>query len=372
MHAPERDALVDERDGALMIEADTAEEALALVRDQLGDDAEILEARKVRRGGWKGFFALERVELTARRSPWARVGEGAGRPAPTATPDDDVAATRQRLAQEQVRDQEDFDRMLRRLLQRDDVDATVAAGTPEPAPAPPPPAPAAPTPAAPTPAPAPIASVPDPVAPAPAPAPATPTPEPEPAAPPPDPGVASPPGGVDWALAHLEALRLPRRLIDASVCADDDDLARVQAIAGAVGAMCRPLPTGTPAYVGPRLGRLAKALDIPLVRLGAASSPAGPVALEAPDTPEGRAWATRLAGDRWLHVVASGRRWHGFVFEDAMAVSWLESAQLPMALAVGERLGLVLGHGPASRPGQLLRATPLDVALAVRALLPRA
>lgn len=360
---------------AIQVEADTAEQALAIVRERLGDDAEVVEARKVHRGGWKGFFALERVELTARPrvtsapAPAAPVGESG-----------DVASVRRQLEDDEQRDRADFDRMLRRLLEPEPDTATAVPAAP---------APAAPAPAAPAPA------DPAPVAPAPAdPAPADPAPvAPERAAPEPtqaEPPRAEPPrptvprrdtavpsaaavsSGVGWSCAQLDALRLPACVVDA--CADldpADDAAWISAIADVVGPWCRPLPSGAPAYVGPRVAGFARALGVPTVRLGATTAPAGPVALEAPDTCEGRAWAAQLAGDRWLHVVAGGRRWHGFMFEDALAVSWVGDDQLPLAVTLASRMGLVLGHGRGSGTRQFVRATPVDVALGIRALLPR-
>ncbi len=80
-------------DGALVVAADTAEEALTHIGARLGDDAEILDARKVQRGGWKGFFATEVVELTARAREAAPAGRtGSDGSTGTHTPARDVAA----------------------------------------------------------------------------------------------------------------------------------------------------------------------------------------------------------------------------------------------------------------------------------------
>ena len=48
----------------VLVEGRTAEEALEKVHRDLGDDARILQAEKVRRGGVGGFFAREMVQLT--------------------------------------------------------------------------------------------------------------------------------------------------------------------------------------------------------------------------------------------------------------------------------------------------------------------
>lgn len=52
--------------GTITIEADSVEEAMNRLATEVGDAAEIVDARKVHRGGIGGFFAKERVQLTAR------------------------------------------------------------------------------------------------------------------------------------------------------------------------------------------------------------------------------------------------------------------------------------------------------------------
>lgn len=49
------------------VEAETVEDALVEISSELGEDAEIMRAQKVHRGGVGGFFAKEMVQLTARR-----------------------------------------------------------------------------------------------------------------------------------------------------------------------------------------------------------------------------------------------------------------------------------------------------------------
>lgn len=49
------------------VEAETVEDALAEISTEFGEDAEIVRAQKVHRGGVGGFFAKEIVQLTARR-----------------------------------------------------------------------------------------------------------------------------------------------------------------------------------------------------------------------------------------------------------------------------------------------------------------
>jgi hypothetical protein len=51
----------------MTVEAATVEDALAEISEHFGEDAEIMRAQKVHRGGVGGFFAKEMVQLTARR-----------------------------------------------------------------------------------------------------------------------------------------------------------------------------------------------------------------------------------------------------------------------------------------------------------------
>lgn len=59
---------------SLTIEAGSAEQALEEITSRLGSGAEIMNARKVRRGGLGGFFARELVQITARPRSTDREG----------------------------------------------------------------------------------------------------------------------------------------------------------------------------------------------------------------------------------------------------------------------------------------------------------
>ena len=62
--------------GTITIEADTVEEAMERLATEVGNNAEIVEARKVLRGGIGGFFAKERVQLTVRAEQSAEAAAG--------------------------------------------------------------------------------------------------------------------------------------------------------------------------------------------------------------------------------------------------------------------------------------------------------
>lgn len=356
-------------DGGLVIEADTAAEALDQVRVRLGDDAQVLDARKVHRGGWKGFFAFERVRLTARPGapnavPGPTPDSSSPPPAPVADPDPDgLAGAIHRLTQEAEREDRTFrDVLLEHVAEQRPAEAVSPgpAATPRPGPVPPDPQPP---------------SAPDVAAPPPRDASgATPSLTPGPAVRPPTTRAGAPtPSGVPWATDRLEALRLPRPLVAACDGLDpQDEVAWLRAIGDVVVTWCRPLPTGDDAVVGPRAHRLGRGLGVPVTHIGGRSPVVGPVALQANDSDEGRQWVEQSLGGRWLHLVAGGSRWQAFLFDDALAVSWVGAEALPAALSVASRMGLVLGYGlaPATGPAPV-RATPLDVALTIRSLLAR-
>ena len=69
---------VDIDSEVIVVEAPTAEQALAQVAAQLGDDARIVSAERIQRGGLAGFFAKEMVQITAAAPTPSRTAVGAG------------------------------------------------------------------------------------------------------------------------------------------------------------------------------------------------------------------------------------------------------------------------------------------------------
>jgi hypothetical protein len=157
--------------------------------------------------------------------------------------------------------------------------------------------------------------------------------------------------GPAWSTSELLRLGVPVDLVRSLAAADgDDDLGWTTAIAEAVRPLCRPLPVGASVLVGPL------AYDL-----------AGADALE--DAPAARSdrWRAALGAARWTHLVVGGDGWRHALRSDVLAVSWTRAEDLPEALRCAAELGLVLGCGPLG--GAVRRATPLDVALELRALV---
>jgi hypothetical protein len=184
---------------------------------------------------------------------------------------------------------------------------------------------------------------------------------------------------VQWSVENLRRRGMPALVIDAVADLDPrDDLAWVHAIGRAVATLCRPLPGGDAILVGPKARTLAEALDAPCVKpptgrgrkSDLTSVPRkGSFCAPLSHSEHNRSWIGWARGDRWLHLVIGGAGWRDLVFDEPLAVSWVDDG-LPEAIALCADLGLVLGYGPGGDQ-RAERATPVDVAMAIRAMMPR-
>jgi hypothetical protein len=138
-----------------------------------------------------------------------------------------------------------------------------------------------------------------------------------------------------------------------------------------VATYCRPLPGGSFVLAGPRADRIGPAMGLEVTPFPEAPAYGGSVCLKTRADGPGRAWLSKVRGDRWLHVVAGGD-WEDLVAKDPLAVSWVGADALVPALQLCASKGLVLGYGSAGGPGAAVaRAHPVEVALAIRSLVPR-
>lgn len=409
----------------LVAEAPTAEAALEQVHAAYGAGARIVEAKRVLRGGIGGFFAKEVVQIHAARGSDA---PSAPAPAPAtqapATGDASPAAVAspiERLLAEagDTPDEVDFATFLRRQL-APELAAQSAASAPSAAPrsTDAPPRAAAPMhwptmddiarPAAqrseaaahaPAPVETPAAQAPaqdtgrpswadapagtrvttqDAVDRTPAPTPPTePVPAPAPAAAAPatlparwqDEDDLTPPDGRAWSRTVLVRLGLPVALVQSlDVAERADDVAWTFALAEALRPLCRPLPSGRALMVGPRARGLATSIGMPVTAVGQPLLALGDVAAGVTGSDASLDWMERARRGRWLHLVIGGKGWRDLLHADPLAVSWASEEDLPIALRAALELGLVLGYGPLG--GRADRARPLDVALAIRDLIP--
>ncbi|MEX2505165.1 MAG: hypothetical protein WD378_09955 [Egicoccus sp.] len=397
----------------LVAEAPTAEAALEQVHAAYGPGARIIEAKRILRGGLGGFFAKEVVQIHA-----ARGSDGPATTAPTpsaAAPTVSGSASPiDRLLAEAGDAPEDMDfaTFLRHQL------APELAGQPAAAPAPA--ATAERTPDGRTPrsaAPMHWPTMDDVARPAaqradvsvPAPRPETPpapslaqdtgrpswadapagtrvtneevaeqAPEPTPAtvagpAPAParwqDDDDLTPVDGRAWSRTTLIRLGLPVALVQSlDVAERADDAAWTFALTEALRPLCRPLPSGRALMVGPRARGLAGAIGMPVTAVGQPLLALGDVAAAVTGSEPSLDWMERARRGRWLHLVIGGKGWRDLLHADPLAVSWASEDDLPVALRAALELGLVLGYGPLG--GRADRARPLDVALAIRDLIP--
>lgn len=362
----------------VLVEAPTAEQALAEVNARLGPDASIVEASKVLRGGVGGFFAREVVQLRARgHDPDQPAAPTAVEPPHTTTTGDETGLERllAGITSDVDAAERSFGDVLRRQLADDGPDlpggpplsraAVRSADDPVARAAQPPPAPE-PMPAEAAAQAAPAAPV-EAVAPAEAPAPV------EAVAPVEAPAPVDAPGTPVWSTENLRRLGLPSTLVDAVAAgAPADDAAWVEGLARAIAPLCRRLPDGPMVVAGASALPVAEALGLPVVAAGCRTPAVGSFAVRGCDTPDKMAWIAASMRTRWLHVVVGGPGWRQLLFAGPAAVSWVARESLPEALQVATDLGLALAYGmDGDAAGIPAPANPVDVAITIRSLLPR-
>jgi hypothetical protein len=350
-------------EGELLFEAPTVEEALEEVAAELGSDARILGAEKVRRGGIFGFFARELIQVRALPSASPEADEATAAPG-------GVEGVLAQLSQRHNAQERIFADALRRQLRPPTSAPAVEAREkrlrgegPQPAQG--------------------EASQPS-AAGASQPAPAGThvadrslqsrrQPAPEPSSEPSSESAGTAAAAI-WSLGNLRRLELPALVLDAvSALSPDDEPAWVYAVARAVEPLCRALPEGPAVLGGTRAHRLAAALGLEVVRCGGRPPAKESVAVQLTDAPEARSWLAGVRDGRWLHLVVGGDGWQGLLFDDPAAVSWVGAEAVCRGVRLAAELDLPLGFGlvDSGGPIRLVRASPFEVAAAIRAQLLR-
>ena len=151
----------------------------------------------------------------------------------------------------------------------------------------------------------------------------------------------------------------------------EDDLAWIRGLAASVHSLCRALPTGDAALVGARAGHFAEPLRIEALRRPDRGPKRGSICCSMHDDAESRRWLERVRRHRWTHLVVGPLDAKAFVDLHPMAVSWVGADALPGALRLATELAVPLGYFRVAEAGPAFRATPIEVALAVRALVAR-
>jgi hypothetical protein len=177
-------------------------------------------------------------------------------------------------------------------------------------------------------------------------------------------------GEVLWSTDALVHRGVPLALCRATFDLDPrDDLRWVEALAEAVSRFCRPLPSGSAVLVGPGADVIARELGIPAVPYPEYPPYGGSVALRLPFPGHGLDWVEGVRGERWMNLVVGGGPHHDLLELSPPVVSWVGDDGLVAALQLCVTHGTSLGYGTSG--GRVLRAGPIDVALAVRAMIDR-
>ncbi|MCP4966773.1 MAG: hypothetical protein GY926_16290 [bacterium] len=180
-------------------------------------------------------------------------------------------------------------------------------------------------------------------------------------------------GSVEWSTTSLLRLGLPAPVIAAVTDLDaNDDLGWIDSIAAAVAPHCGPLPEGDVIIVGPHAERLAEPLGLPLIRSGDMAPYGGSFCAMVEDSPQDREWLDFVRGGRGIHLVVGDEPWHDLLVDEPVAVSWVGESAVVDALYLAFTLGATLGFGTVDGfVSTMVRPQPTDVALAIRRIVGR-
>ncbi|GBE24894.1 hypothetical protein BMS3Bbin02_01176 [bacterium BMS3Bbin02] len=185
-------------------------------------------------------------------------------------------------------------------------------------------------------------------------------------------------GAVQWSALSLARLGLPAVIVESVTGLDPhDDMAWIEAIAGSVASFCGPLPRRPLVVAGEGAASIAVTLGMDLVAPHGNAPYTGSFCASVGTTADDIAWLEFVRGDRDLHIVIGSSSWRDFLVADVGVVSWIGRSSLVDALYVCATLGAVLGYGTvdgavsAQDGAELVRARPLDVALAIRTMVGR-
>lgn len=186
-------------------------------------------------------------------------------------------------------------------------------------------------------------------------------------------------GAVRWSALSLARLGLPAMVVESVSGLDPhDDLAWIEAIAQSVANFCAPIPDRPMVVVGAGAASIAATLHLDLVEPQGQAPYTGSFCAPLLPSADETSWLEFVRGDRDLHIVVGATAWRDLLVADVAVASWVETSALVDALYICATLGAVLGYGPVADAGSaegelpLMRAQPLDVALAIRAMVGRA
>ena len=171
-----------------------------------------------------------------------------------------------------------------------------------------------------------------------------------------------------WSRDRLADIGMPREVLDAVASLGHDlDLKWVEVVVRAASGPCAAIPDESAMIVSTSHTRLADVLGLPIHRPGDLPPYGGSIFCLIPPQPAPGdiQWLRRVQGDRGMHVVLDDETSQNLIGDDVTTVSYSSelgaALALKWALAKGLHLGFGVTHG-----GEPIRATPFDVALAIR------
>ncbi len=174
-------------------------------------------------------------------------------------------------------------------------------------------------------------------------------------------------GRVMWSVDSLSRLGVPFRLISQLSDLDPgDELAWVYRLSEVASVLCGPLPDKGSVFVGRSAAGLADLLQVDVYSASDIPEFEGDIAVSGDPDADIASYAAKVSAGRGIHLVIDNGPLR--IRGDIAAVSWTDdtlSEALHVALSTGATLGYRFDADGA------VRITPFELALSIRALLPR-
>lgn len=172
-----------------------------------------------------------------------------------------------------------------------------------------------------------------------------------------------------WSMAAVTALRLPHRILEGlGGLRDEDDAQWLGAMVKLLAPMCRGLVDEPTMLVSSGSVDLASALGLSVQAPGSLPPYGGSIYCTVDNSAAGLEWVRRVRGDRQLHLILDGTDMDLIQIGEPTAVSYTTRRGAVAALEISEATGATIAFGLNS-DGTPIRATALEVAMAVRSLI---
>ena len=182
-------------------------------------------------------------------------------------------------------------------------------------------------------------------------------------------------GPIRWSVDNLSRIGLPYRLIrDLADLDPTDDLAWVYRLAESAAPLCGTMPDRSLVLVGHDVSTASAHMGVPEVTHLASPSVEGDLAVSMANGPEAGRYLERIRAGRPVHLLCDDLQMSDRLLGDDAIVAAIEVVSCAPGLLVDALqavvvTGAVLGYLVSEH--EIVRVTPFELALAVRALLPR-